>query len=124
MRRCLLKGCDQRFCPVRARQRYCSKQCREAARKWSRWKAQQRYRETAVGQAKRSGQSRRYRERIKRLKLTQPKAVNESARVITQEDFFRAHVRPAGLLRVASPTSSEVPCSAFVVRRAGARWSE
>jgi hypothetical protein len=73
-------------------------QCREAARKWSWWKAQQRYRETAVGQAKRNGQSRRYRERIKTLKPTEPKAVNESARVITQEDFFRAHLRPAGLL--------------------------
>ena len=107
MRRCLLKGCDQRFCPRRARQRYCSKQCREAARKWSRWKAQQRYRETAVGQAKRNGQSRRYRERIKSLKPTEPKGVNESARVITQEDFFRAHVRPAGLLRALRPPAAK-----------------
>ena len=44
MRRCLLKGCEQRYHPRQARQRYCSESCREAARKWSRWKAQQRYR--------------------------------------------------------------------------------
>jgi predicted nucleic acid-binding Zn ribbon protein len=45
-RRCLLKGCEQPFRPRRARQRYCSEQCREAARAWSGWKAQQRYRAT------------------------------------------------------------------------------
>jgi hypothetical protein len=44
MRRCLLKGREQRFHPRQARQRYCSEGCREAARKWSRWKAQERYR--------------------------------------------------------------------------------
>jgi hypothetical protein len=37
-RRCLLKGCEQRFHPRQSRQRYCSGRCREAARKWSRWK--------------------------------------------------------------------------------------
>jgi hypothetical protein len=41
---CLLKGCEQRFHPRQARQRYCSERCREASRKWSRWKAQQQYR--------------------------------------------------------------------------------
>ena len=99
LRRCLLKGCEQRFHPRQARQRYCSEGCRKAARKWSRWKAQQRYRETAAGQAKRNGQSRRYRQRVKSRKPAQPEAVSEAARVITQEHFFRAHVRPARLLR-------------------------
>src|ERR1035437_10422381 len=42
-RRCLLKGCEQRFPPRQARQRYCSQECREAAREWSRWKAQERF---------------------------------------------------------------------------------
>src|SRR5690242_19814905 len=41
------------------------------------------------------------------LKPTEPKAVNESARVITQEDFFRAHVRPAGLLRALRPPAAK-----------------
>jgi hypothetical protein len=98
-RRCLLKGCEQRFHPLQARQRYCSEGCRKKARRWSRWKAQQRYRETAGGQQKRNTQSRRYRERVKSRKPAQPPAVSDGARVITQEHFFRAHLRPAGLLR-------------------------
>jgi hypothetical protein len=98
-RRCLLKGCVQRFHPRQARQRYCSERCREAARKWSRWKAQQRYRTAATGQHKRNSQSRRYRERVKSRKPPEPKAVNDPARVITTEHFFRPLLRPAGLLR-------------------------
>ena len=50
-RKCLLKGCEQRFHPRNSRQRYCSPRCREEARTWSRWRAQQRYRATATGQA-------------------------------------------------------------------------
>ena len=99
MRRCLLKGCEQRFHPRQARQRYCGEGCREAARKWSRRKAQERYRETAVGQQKRNGQSGRYRERVKSRKTPEPDAVNDPARVITTEHFFRSLLRPAGLLR-------------------------
>jgi hypothetical protein len=61
MRRCLLKGCEQRFRPRQARQRYCGERCRGVARKWSRWKAQHAYRTTAAGKRKRNGQSLRYR---------------------------------------------------------------
>ena len=99
MRRCLLKGCERSFHPRQARQRYCSERCREAARKWSRWKAQERYRETAAGQQKRNGQSRRYRERVKSRKPPEPEAVSDPARVITTEHFFRSLLRPARLLR-------------------------
>ena len=91
-RRCLLKGCQQRFPPRQARQRDCSEECRKAARKWDRWKAQQRYRETAAGKQKRNGQSRRYRERVKSRKPPEPKAVNDPARVIPTEHFFRSFV--------------------------------
>src|SRR6266568_4802989 len=99
MRRYLLKGCERRFHPRQARQRYCSEECREAARKWSRRKAQERYRETAAGRQKRNGQSRRYRERVKSRKPPEPEAVEDAARVITPEHFFRARLRPAGVLR-------------------------
>src|SRR5436305_14928146 len=99
MRGCLLKGCEQRFHPRQARQRYCSEGCCKAARKWSRWKAQGRYRETTAGQQKRNGQSRRYRERVKSRKPSKPEAVNDPARVITTEHFFRSLLRPARLLR-------------------------
>jgi hypothetical protein len=124
IRRCLLKGCEQRFHPPHACQRYCSARCREAARKWSRWKAQQRYRETAAGQQKRNGQSRRYRERIKSRKPPEPEAVNEAARVITTEHFFRAFVRPARLLRgirACAAKSLTALLFAGMPARAGAR---
>src|SRR5579859_5182306 len=97
-RHCLLKGCEQRFHPRQARQRYCSKRCREAARKWSRWKAQQRYRATKAGKQKRNGQSRCYRERVRSRKPPEAKAVGAGARVITKK-FFRPLLRPARLLR-------------------------
>ena len=98
-RPCLLKGCEQRFHPRQARQRYCGESCRTEARKWSRWKAQQKYRTTEGGKQKRNGQSRRYRERVKSRKPPEPEVVNDAARVITNEHFFRAYVRPAGMLR-------------------------
>src|SRR5664279_4824028 len=92
MRRCLLKGCEQRFPPRQARQRNCSQPCREAAREWSRRKAQERYRATRAGKQQRNGQSRRYRERVKSRKPPEPEAVHEPARVITTEHFFRPFV--------------------------------
>jgi hypothetical protein len=99
LRRCLLKGCEQRFHPRQARQHYCSEHCREQARQWSRWKAQQRYRATRAGQQKRNGQGQRYRERVRNRKPPEPQAVSDPARVITKEEFFRSLLRPAGLLR-------------------------
>lgn len=98
-RRCLLKGCERRFHPEHARQRYCSDACREAAREWSGWKARQAYRATAAGKQKRKGQSRRYRKRVKERKPPEKEVVPEAARVITR-DFFRWLLRPAGLLCV------------------------
>jgi hypothetical protein len=109
IRRCLLKGCEQGFHPRQPRQRYCSERCREAARKWSRWKAQQRYRATTTGKQKRNGQSRRYRERVRSRKATEPEAASDAARVITIEAFFRSFLRPAGLLRgVRSPAAKSL----------------
>lgn len=96
-RRCLLKGREHRSRPRQAQQRYCSEGCRKAVRRWSRWKAQQRYRDTAVGKEKRNGQSRRYRERVKNRRSVEKGVVEEAARVITPEDFFRAFLRPPRL---------------------------
>src|SRR4051812_30337119 len=98
MRRCLLKGCEQRFHPRQARQRYCCEECRDAARQWSRWKAQERYRATTAGKRKRNGQSQRYRKRVSSRKPPEKEAVDVSARVITKEHFFRELLRSAGLL--------------------------
>jgi hypothetical protein len=111
-RPCLLKGCERRFRPQRARDRYCSRECREAAGKWRRWKAQQRYRATAAGREKRNGQSRRYRERVRKRKQTTLKeALPEAARVITP-NFFRSLLRPSrllpGVLRTTAIASPKV----------------
>ena len=123
-RRCLLKGCERRFRPWRAGQRYCSVECGRAARQWSRWKAQQSYRATAAGKDKRNGQSRRYRERVKSHPQAAPEeAVAETARVIT-EDFFRPLLRPPRLLRGIRSAAALARISGSVRARAGAPWNE
>ena len=111
-RPCLLKGCERPFRPLRARERYCSRECCEAAGKWRRWKAQQRYRTTAAGREKRNGQSRRYRERVRNRPQPIPEeALPEAARVITP-NLFRPLLRPSrllpGVLRTAAIASQKV----------------
>ena len=119
-RLCLLKGCEQRFHPRHARQRYCSAECRKEARRWSRWKAQERYRETTAGQQKRNGQSRRYRERVQSRKTPASEAVNDPARVITTEQFFRPLLRPSRLLRGIRACAAK-SFAAFLLARVPAR---
>jgi hypothetical protein len=117
---CLLKGCERRFCPQRVRQRYCSDECRRAARRWSRWKAQQSYRGTAVGKERRNGQSRRYRQRVGNRQPAAPEeAVPEAARVITH-NFFRLLLRPSWLLRGIRSAAALAP-SALLFARVPAR---
>ena len=113
-RRCLLKGCERRFRPRQARQRYCSGCCRESARKWSRWKAQEKYRATSAAREKRNGQSGRYRERVRGRKTQEKEVVEEPARVITTETFFRWRLRPAGLLR-GLRASTEKPAATVLL---------
>jgi len=98
-RQCLLKGCERRFRPKHARQRYCSPQCREAARAWSGWKARRVYRATAAGKQKRKRQSQRYRKRVQERKLSRKETAAEAARVIPKK-FFRWLLQPAWLLRM------------------------
>ena len=111
---CLLKGCERRFRPQRARQRYCRAECQRAARRWSRWKAQQSYRATAAGKDKRNGQSRRYRQRVRnRQPAAREEAVPEAARVITHH-FFRSLLRPSWLLRgIRSAAALALPALLF-----------
>ena len=114
-RRCLLKGCEQRFHPRQARQRYCSERRQEAARKWPRWRAQQRYRATTSGKQRRNGQSQRYRKRIQSRKPAQPEAVDAAARVITK-NFFRAVLRPARLLHQIRARERRSPLQRFCLQ--------
>jgi hypothetical protein len=64
-RRCLLKGCERWFAPSRPQRRYCSLGCQQAARRWRRWQASQRYRASDHGKRRRRDQSRRYRRRVR-----------------------------------------------------------
>lgn len=64
-RSCLLKGCERPFRALCALARYCSQACSAAARRWSQWRANERYRASQQGKSRRSEQSRRWRERQK-----------------------------------------------------------
>ena len=121
-RRCLLNGCEQRFHPRQARQRYCSERYRAAARKWSRWKAQQRYRGTKAGKRRRNGQSQRYRERERVRKPSAPEAVGEPARVITKK-FFSRLVATGPVATSDLIIGSEVLCNTSARKRAGGHWN-
>jgi predicted nucleic acid-binding Zn ribbon protein len=91
MRRCLLKGCEEHFAPRQARQRYCSEECRQTAREWSRWKAQERYRATRAGKQQRNGQSRRYRERVKSRKPPKSQRQLPRPRGSSLQNIFFGH---------------------------------
>jgi hypothetical protein len=114
-RRCLLKGCDRVYRPDHPLQRYCSEACRQKARKWRRWKAQRKYRASALGRAKRKGQCQRRRQRRKALSV----AAELAARVIPIR-FFRPGLRPARLLRKVSETPA-LSLAAFLLARMPAR---
>jgi hypothetical protein len=64
-RHCLLKGCERLYWPRHWRSQYCSDACREAARRWRRWQASQRYRASQQGKERRREQSRRRRQRLR-----------------------------------------------------------
>jgi hypothetical protein len=72
-RRCLLKGCERWFLPLRPQARYCGPACQEAAKRWRSWHAGQRYRATTQGKQRRREQARRNRQRVRqRSSLAEP----------------------------------------------------
>ena len=118
---CLLKGCERRFRPKHPWSRYCGDDCRSKARRWSRWKAQKRYRATGSGKQQRKAQSCRYRQRVHTRKRSKS-ATNEPARVIRAKILL---IAPA-TGRAATSYSCEPTvrrCSDSVQRNAGGRWN-
>jgi hypothetical protein len=63
-RQCLLKGCQRWFSARWPQARYCSRECQQAALRWRRWCAGQRYRVTPNGKQHRRGQHQRRRRRF------------------------------------------------------------
>ena len=74
-RLCLLAGCERPFHPQHPLARYCSAACRQAARRWSSWRANQQYRASDQGQSHRREQSRRWRTRAE--KQHSPESVDQ-----------------------------------------------
>lgn len=122
-RPCLLKGCERRYRPRQAGQRYCSGECRAQARQWSKWKAQQTYRATPEGKAQRQEQSRRYRQRVKYRKVPRVEAVAAREGHPT-ENFLRLAPATARGATNASGGSGEVLANASVRPLAVRRWNE
>ena len=76
-RLCLLKGCERWFIPSHPLGRYCGDLCREEARRWQNWRAQQDYRVTDHGRRMRRDQSRRRRARLKERQKTEESGTSE-----------------------------------------------
>jgi hypothetical protein len=107
---CLLKGCWQVYRPQHPLTRYCSEVCRQRARRWRKWKARRRYRQSAGCKQKRQAQSRRYRERRKARDRKTPSA--GSARVIPIKFFF-VPLQPTWMLR-PFPAHPAITLTAFL----------
>lgn len=85
---CLLKGCEASFKPHHPLCRYCSLSCKRAARRWSRWRAGERYRQSEQGRKCRLEQARRRRCRIK--------SREKNARLADEAEYEGHHKRPDG----------------------------
>jgi hypothetical protein len=136
-RTCLLKGCGRRFRPCCGRRHFCSEPCRDAARRWSVHKAQQRYRSSVRGRKCRREQSRRWRARcrqrgqaVRKSSGGQPGRACEGHQQEAGEKIscdrpgcyshFRRSARCPGQ-RFCSPLCREALRSAFARQR---RWRE
>lgn len=104
-RRCLLKGCERWFLPRRPQARYCSPSCQQAARRWRRWHASQRYRATTHGKQRRRDQARRHRSRRPR-RGTRAEPPPPSTDVAPQVDPPEGQPPPATDPSTATPPAS------------------
>lgn len=74
--------------------RYCSKECREKARRWSQWKSRQRWRQCENGRQKRREQGVRHRGRL-RLSgraRSRPKVARVGHHQVQRRNFFWPHL--------------------------------
>jgi hypothetical protein len=118
-RRCLLKGCEQWFRPARSQCRYCSLACRQAAKRWRCWRAQQKYRASRHGRQHRQQQACRYRQRCH----TRPPPPRETATTVadTNRPPCEGQRLPAKDAEVPSRPCDRPGC--YVLFRAGTPWS-
>lgn len=105
-RRCLLKDCEQWFRPVHPWCRYCSEKCRREAKRWRRWRAQQKYRASSNGRQCRQRQAHRYRERCRARPSSCPASVVPAPSPVDQSVVTREGKR----LVEKIPEGAESPC--------------
>ena len=104
-RQCLLKGCERWFLPHHFQDRYCSAECRVAARLWRRWHAAMRYRATANGKQRRREQAQRHRDR-QRLWSAAPEPVPHTPEIEPAASVIDQDVPPLA----DPPTAVNSPC--------------
>jgi hypothetical protein len=115
-RTCLLKGCGRKFRPRHPLERYCSKHCRDQARKWRQWKARHEYRQSPHGKQVRRAQSRRYRQRRKNKGVKKRRSkVREGHH---KKSFFHAAATAPGATK-CSTASAARPCNGSAAGNAG-----
>ncbi len=108
---CLLKGCEKRFSPAHPFSRYCSAACVDAARRWSRRQAAQRYRASERGKELRRRQSCRYRERVRQRQeaAPSPPAAGEGHQEAAEETMARSLRRYGQISPVVVCLREETP---------------
>jgi hypothetical protein len=110
-RTCLLKGCGRKFRPRHPLERYCSKHCRDQARKWRQWKARHEYRQSPHGKQVRRAQSRRYRQRRKNKGVKKRRSkVREGHH---KKSFFML-LQPPRVLRNVPPQAPLTPATVLL----------
>jgi hypothetical protein len=129
-RACLLKGCEQAFCPQHPLDRYCSDDCVAEARRWSRARANQKYRASEPGRQRRQAQCRRRRERCRQARVV-PEKPSPAASEGYQEPDSEKNLscsRPGCYERFAASARSPLrkfcsPCCRQALRRVLVRES-
>jgi hypothetical protein len=127
---CLLKGCEQAFCPQHPLERYCSDDCLAEARRWSRARANQKYRASESGRQRRQAQCRRRRERCRQACVA-PEEPSPAASEGYQETDSEKNLscsRPGCYERFAASARSPLrkfccPCCRQALRRVLVRES-
>lgn len=120
-RRCLLKGCETPFRPRTAMERYCSEACREEAREWSAWRADQTYRASERGRARRQEQSKRYRERVRRRSGSHARTSGETSEGDRRQEIPGSPCDRPGCYDLFCPTRRS-PLQRFCSRSCRRAW--
>ena len=103
-RLCLLKDCEKPFRPTHPQARYCSPECREAARRWRNKRNRRKHRQKPKVRKKRQAQSQRYRCRCAERRLAAAALAAQA-----EAQAAEAQVTEAQASVPAAPESPDTP---------------